>query len=195
MRRETTEHPLGFFLHQYPTLCQGIGVALEHMTAQARDLLRRTALTGFQAVCEALYPDNNLGAPSWRDAEMVDRAAILWDELPPESALLLQTLYASLELGGALLAPSLGPLSKLPIDRRLTLLKRWKAGLFPFRFLAEAIKSSSTMVYMSHPAVSAYIGESRACGSTALHGRPVKENAFAGLLPRAEKKFSSGGPR
>lgn len=179
-------------------MCQGIGVALKDPTAQARDLLavstsraaarlRRTALTGFQAVSEALFPDNDLGAPSWRDAEMVERANQLWDELPPESALLLQSLYAGLELGGSLLAPALGPLSKLPVERRLAMLKRWKAGLFPMRFLAEAIKSSATMVYMSHPKVSAYIGATKACGTEASHGMPTRENAFAGLLPRAEK--------
>lgn len=172
-------------------------MAFDNPTAHARDrataYLRRTALIGFQAVCEAIFPENDLGAPSWRDAEMVDRAAQLWDELPPESALLLQSLYAGLELGGSLLAPALGPLSKLPVERRLAMLKRWKAGIFPMRFLAEAIKSSATMVYMSHPKVSAYIGATKACGSAASHGQPMKDNAFAGLLPRAQKKTAHGG--
>ena len=163
-------------------------MAISSPNSQARDLLRRTALTGFQAVCEALYPDNDLGAPSWRDAEMVERAATLWDELPPESAALLQGLYAGLELGGSLLAPALGPFSKLSADRRLALLKRWKTGIFPLRLLAEALKSSSTMVYMSHPTVAAYIGVTKACGSTDSHGQPVKANAFSGLLPRAERQ-------
>lgn len=166
-------------------------MATEHLSSQARDLLRRTALSGFQAVCEALYPDNDLGAPSWRDTDMVERAAALWDELPPESAALLQGLYAGLELGGSLLAPALGPFSKLPVERRLALLKRWKAGFFPFRFFAEALKSSSTMVYMSHPKVAAYIGVTKACGSTAVHGQPVKANAFSDLLPRAERRPST----
>lgn len=172
-------------------------MAFDNPTAQARvratAYLRRTALIGFQAVCEAIFPENDLGAPSWRDAEMIDRADRLWDELPPESALLLQSLYAGLELGGSLLAPALGPLSRLPVERRLAMLKRWKAGIFPMRFLAEAIKSSATMVYMSHPKVSAYIGATKACGSAASHGQPMKENAFAGLLPRAEKKATHGG--
>jgi len=155
----------------------------------AQGLLRRTALAGFQAVCEALYPDNDLGAPSWRDAEMVRRADRLWTELPPESRALLMAMYSALELGGSLLAPSVGPLSKVPVAKRLAMLKRWKASpIWPLRFLAEAIKSSSTMVYMSHPLVSAYIGATKACGTTAAHGQPVKENAFAGLLPRAERR-------
>jgi hypothetical protein len=170
-------------------------VSAQPKTSQARALLRQQALMGFQAVCEALYPDNDLGAPTWRDAEMVDRAATLWDELPPESALLLQALYASLELGGALLAPALGPLSKLPVAKRLALLKRLKSGPFPLRFLAEAIKSSSTMVYVSHPRVTDYIGATKACGSVASHGQPTRPNAFAGLLDRAQHRPATGGPR
>lgn len=127
-------------------------------------LLRKLALQGFQAVCEALYPDNDFGAPSWRDADMVTRAAVLWDALPPPQRLMLEGLYAGLELGGAALAPRLGPLSKLSIDTRFRLFDRLrKSHVWPLRFVAEAVKSSSTMVYMSHPGVLAYVGAKPPC--------------------------------
>ncbi len=155
-------------------------------TNLARDTrLRRLALSGFQAACEALYPENDFGAPSWRDTDMVARAAELWDELPPESRLTLELLYATLELGGAALVPSLGPLSSIPVAARYRMLDRCRRSrIWPLRFIAEAVKSSSTMVYMSHPTVMQYIGVSKACGHPADRhlDLPVRSNAFSGLI-------------
>lgn len=163
--------------------------AIPSPRSSGRDLLRKTALDGLRAVCEALYPDNDLGAPSWRDVDMIERASALWDELPPQSRAMMIALYASIELGGSLLAPGFGRFSRLPVERRLATLRRWKDGrIWPLRFLAEALKSSSTMIYMSHPRVAEHIGATKACGSTASHGQPVKANAFSDLLPRAERR-------
>lgn len=156
--------------------------------ASAGSWLRRVALAGFGAAVEALYPDNTIGAPSWRDAEMVARASQLWDELPPLSRLLLEGLYGGLELGGAALMPALGPLSRQPVARRFAMFSRLKRSrVFPLRFLAEAVKSSSTMIYMSHPMVIRYIGVSKACGHPADGhlGMPVRRDAFAKFLPGA----------
>jgi hypothetical protein len=150
--------------------------------------LRRVALAGFGATAEALYPDNAIGAPSWRDAEMVARASQLWEELPPLSRLLLEGLYAGLEVGGAALVPGVGPLSRQSVARRYAMFARLKRSrLFPLRFLAEAVKSSSTMIYMSHPAVIRYLGISKACGHPADGhlGMPVRRDAFAKFLPKA----------
>lgn len=166
----------------------------QQASSSSRALLRRTALKGFAGICEALYPDNDLGAPTWRDTEMEARAAQLWDDLPPPQRALLETLFAGFELGGAALGLAVGPFSRLPVERRLRTLQRMADGPWPLRFLAEAIKSSTTMVYMSHPLALAYIGATRACGSEASHGMPVKPNAFAGLLPRAERVAGRGAP-
>ena len=149
-------------------------------------LLRKLALQGFQAVCEAFYPDNDFGAPSWRDADMVARAAVHWEALPPQQRLMLEGLYAGLELGGAALAPGLGPLSKLSIDARFRMFERMrKSRLWPLRFITEAVKSSSTMIYMSHPVVLAYIGAQRACGAKDAELAPPREGrsgAFDGIV-------------
>jgi hypothetical protein len=158
---------------------------------QFRDarVLRKTALRGFEAVCEAIFPENDLGAPSWRDIDIVNRADRYWDTLPPGSRALLETLFAALELGGAALAPAIGPLSKLPVDKRMQMLAGWKnSRVWPLRFVGEAIKSATTMLYVSHPLVSRYIGESKACGNEAVHGVPVKASAFKDLIlkPKAE---------
>jgi hypothetical protein len=150
--------------------------------------LRATALRGLAAVCEASFPENDLGAPSWRDIDIVARAERHWDMLPPASRALLETLFAALEVGGAALAPGVGPLSKLPVERRIAMLTRWKTSrVWPLRFMAEAIKSATTMLYVSHPAVSRYIGESKACGSESFHRVPVKANAFRDLLPKTRE--------
>lgn len=126
--------------------------------------LRKLALAGFQAVCEALYPDNDFGAPTWRTTDMVARAALLWDALPPQSRLTLEALYAGLELGGAALVPWVGRLSALPVERRYKMFERMrKTRVWPLRFVAEAVKSSSTMVYLSHPLAMQHIGAASEC--------------------------------
>lgn len=128
--------------------------------------LRRLALTGFAAVCEALYPDNELGAPSWRDTEMVARVAKLWDALPPESRYLLEALYAGL-----------APVARMPVGQRFRMFDSMrKSKVWPLRFMAEAVKSSSTMVYMSHPLAAAYVGVPAECLA------PPRKSAFSHLI-------------
>lgn len=135
-------------------------------------LLRKLALSGFAAACEALFPENDLGAPSWRDTDMVARAAQLWDELPPSSRLTLEGLYAALELGGAAFVPRLGALSGIPVEARFQMLDRMRRSrIWPLRFVAEAVKSSTTMVYLSHPLALRYIGAERSCDAPAAATR------------------------
>lgn len=136
--------------------------------ASSPNLLRKLALSGFAAACEALFPDNDFGAPSWKDTDMVARAAQLWDELPPYSRLTLEALYAGLELGGAALVPGLGMLSGISTDKRFKMFDRMRRSrVWPLRFVAEAVKSSSTMVYLSHPLTLGYIGDQRNCLTSA----------------------------
>lgn|GEM_PF-2291547 len=143
--------------------------------------LRKLALAGFQAVCEAFYPDNDFGAPSWRTTEMMTRVVTLWDALPPQSRLTLEALYAGLELGGAALMPWVGRLSGMSIDKRYKLFERMrKSRAWPLRFVAEAVKSSSTMVYISHPAAARYIGVPDVCLTTTLE--VPKPSRFSDLL-------------
>ena len=133
--------------------------------------LRRLALAGFQAVCEALYPDNTIGAPSWRDTEMVARVAKLWDALPPESRYLLEALYAGL-----------APAARMPVARRFRMFDGMrKSKVWPLRFVAEAVKSSSTMVYMSHPLAMAYIGAAQECLV------PARKSAFSHLITPSQQ--------
>lgn len=160
--------------------------------------LRHLALAGFEAVCEALYPDNDFGAPSWREADMVRRAAHHWDQIPPEARLTLEVLYAAVELTGAALAPlagvfhlrwSLSPrLSSMPVEQRFKMFDRMlKSRVWPLRFVVDALKSSSTMVYMSHPAAMRYIGAPGTCLVPNAVSAP-RTSAFSDLLnaPDAE---------
>lgn len=140
-------------------------------------------------MCEALYPENDLGAPTWRDADMVDRAGELWDELPPEARFLMEALYGGLELAGAAFAPALGRLSALPVERRYRMLDRMRRSrVWPLRFIAEAVKTSSTMVYMSHPAVLAHIGVERDCLVEGEQRLPLtrEPGAFSDLIAPQE---------
>lgn len=135
--------------------------------------LRRLALAGFEAVCEALYPDNEHGAPSWRDTEMVPRVAKLWDALPPESRYLLEALYAGL-----------APVARMSVGQRFRMFDRMrKSKVWPLRFMAEAVKSSSTMVYMSHPLATAYVGVPQECLA------PARKSAFSDLISTAPQQL------
>ena len=146
------------------------------MTRQSNDAsptravnpLRRVALRSFEAVCEALYPDDACGAPSWRDTDMVARAAELWDELPPMSRLTLEALFAGV-----------APLAALSPERRCRLLESMRRSrLWPLRTVAEAVKSASTMVYLSHPAALEHIGVLDRCNVAEAPAEVAKRGVF-----------------
>jgi len=147
-------------------------------------------LAGFEAACEALYPENDVGAPTWRDTDMVARAGVLWDELPPEARLTLEAFFAGLELGGTALAPGLGRLSALAPARRLAMFNRMRRSrIWPLRVLAETVKSTTTMVYLSHPLALRYlgVGHARVGSAGETQGAPAPGCAVKDVpLPRPD---------
>lgn len=169
---------------------QKLGFPCKVLKERTQKWLERYALIGFEAAVEALYPENELGAPSWIDSELMSRVRSYWQLLPPETALVLKGLYASLELGNLLHLGHRRRFSKCSVDERVAILRRYLEGPLPMRFYGEAIKSSSSMLYMSHPLVLRYIGASKACGETALHGQPLDKKAFLGLEERAQRTWS-----
>ena len=170
------------------------------LSARIQTWWRSLALSGFGAVAEALYPENDLGAPSWQEADMVHRAGALWDAMPPGARHTMEALYVGLELGGAALLPRFGRLSRQPLARRTALFQRLqKTPFFPARFVLEGAKSSSGMVYLSHPAVLRHLGVTKTTAHPADQhlAIPVRPDALRRLIIRSPGRASrsSGSER
>lgn len=124
----------------------------------------RIAIAGIAATSEATFPENDLGAPDWKSTEMVSRTLEYLDDLPPRQRRLLVALFAFVELGSALLLLRFSRFSKLPVRRRTQAIAFWRRSRFLLlRVLGDSIKATTTMMYMSHPSASAYVGEYRVC--------------------------------
>jgi hypothetical protein len=129
---------------------------------------RRRTLDGLTAVAEAMFPPNDLGAPTWQEAEVVPRTLLYTEALPPTQGRLVLALYLFVELAAPLLVPGFHRFSRLPLARRTLAIRGWRRSRFQlFRLLGDAIKAAMTMVYLSHPKVSAFIGEYKTCARPA----------------------------
>ncbi len=116
------------------------------------------------AAAQAIFPENDFGAPDWQSTELVSRLIDYIDQLPPPERRLLWALFVFVELAAIVLVFGFRRFSKLSVERRTQVIRRWRASRFlPFRVLGDALKASTTMIYMSHPSVIAYIEEYRVC--------------------------------
>lgn len=124
--------------------------------------LLQQALVGFAACAEALYPENDYGAPDWRETEMVARAEEWWRTLPPSARMTVVGMFAAIEIGGPILKPGFRRLSRMAPEDRRALVGRWRASsLVPLRFIGDAVKSATAMIYLSHPRTMTYMGITR----------------------------------
>ena len=129
---------------------------------------RRRALDGVAAVAEAMFPVNDLGAPDWKTAEVVPRTQLYVEALPPAQGRLVLALFVFVELAAPLLVPALGRFSRLSLERRTAALRRWRSSRWaPLRLVGDALKAAMSMVYLSHPLVSAFLGEYKTCARPA----------------------------
>jgi hypothetical protein len=141
--------------------------------------IMRRAEEGLAATAEALFPVNDHGAPDFRTTELVRRMYDYWDELPKPQRRLLVLLFALVELAAPLLVLGFRRFSRLPAPRREAAVRAWRRSrVLPLRLLGDALKASTTLIYMSHPAALAHIGMYSACA------RP------ADLLPVAVRRDS-----
>ena len=130
----------------------------------SRGWVERIVERAVSGAAEAVFPVNSLGAPDWREAEIPRRMLEFFDELPKKSRRLMLLLYVVLELGTPFLAPALHTFSRLRLDRRIALIRRWRGSRFYLlRFVGDGIKMTLTMMYLSHPAVERYIGVYKTC--------------------------------
>jgi hypothetical protein len=121
--------------------------------------VERRLVDGIRAASEGLFPENDLGAPDWRDTEMVRRTREYIDDLPPQRRLLV-FLFVFVEL------VALSPLSPRHFQARPSAARRRHAAGGDLAAAAPArrrAQASTTMIYMSHPLVIAYIEEYRIC--------------------------------
>jgi len=124
--------------------------------ARARD--------GMAATAEALFPVNDYGAPDHRATDLVERMAAYLDDLPPRQRRLILALFVFVELAAPILVPCWSRFSRLPIERRERAVRDLRASRFlPFRIIGDALKATTTLIYMSHPAVIRYIGMYSVC--------------------------------
>jgi hypothetical protein len=124
-----------------------------------RSWIDRLTAAGIRGTSEAVFP-SGFDAPDWQDARMEERTLRYIHELPPANAALIRFMFISIEFVLFLLMPSFLPFSRNSIARRQKVLYRWKkSSLYPIRMVADGLKATLHMVYLSHPDVSAYIGE------------------------------------
>jgi hypothetical protein len=125
----------------------------------AAGFFERCALNGLSATAEALFPENDYGAPDHRTTELVPRTLEYLAELPVAQRRLLTTLFALVELAAPFLVFGFRRFSRLSAGRREAAVRAWRhSSLLPLRLLGDALKATMTLVYMSHPAALAYVG-------------------------------------
>jgi hypothetical protein len=128
----------------------------------------RIVARGIAGAAEAMFPANDLGAPDWREARVVDRMLEHLAELPARPRRMILFLFAIVELAAPLLVPGLGLFSRLSVERRLRAIRRWRASrLYPLRMLGDGLKMTLTMIYLSNPAVARHMGEYKTCANPA----------------------------
>jgi hypothetical protein len=130
----------------------------------AGGFFERAAHHGLSAAAEALFPENGYGAPDFKTTELVARTLSYLDELPAAQRRLLLSLFALVELGAPVLVPGFCRFSRLPVARREAVVRAWRQSrLLPLRLVGDALKATTTMMYMSHPAALTFVGAYSSC--------------------------------
>jgi hypothetical protein len=128
------------------------------------DVLRRwfdrRFVDGLHASCEALYPPSRNGAPDAEATDLGRRTEAYVRRLPPTIRVQVMLLFAAIEVLAPVLAPLGGRFSRRSPERRLRDVLRWRASrVYPLRLLGNALHAQLQMLYLSHPAVTAFLGE------------------------------------
>lgn len=120
------------------------------------------ATDGLSSIAEAMFPANDVGAPDYVETDVVKRTLAYLDELPPKQARLILLLFIVVELAAPILCLSFRRFSRMQVERRTESIRKWRASkVLLLRLLGDAVKAQMTMMYMSHPRVTAFIGERR----------------------------------
>jgi hypothetical protein len=129
-----------------------------------KGFFERRALDGLEAVAEALYPQNDYGAPDFKATDLVRRTVEYMEILPRDKRRLLLALFALVELAAPLLVPGFSRFSRLSAPRREEAVRGFRRSrLLPLRLLGDALKATTTLMYMSHPLALSYVGAYSTC--------------------------------
>jgi hypothetical protein len=142
----------------------------------------RRAIDGIESAGAALFPENDLGAPTWKQVAIVERTLEWMDELEAPQRRLVALLWIAVELGSILLTGR--RFSRLSSDRRAEMVRRWrKSPFFPLKVVGESVKGALSMIYLSHPDVLAYMGAYAVC---AHPHDPLTINVVPGALDQVD---------
>jgi hypothetical protein len=135
-------------------------------------ILFHYAEAGLSATAEALFPVNMEGAPDYRTTELVARMLEYWRLLPGRQRRLFLALFAFVELAAPFMIAGFSRFSSLPVDAREKAVRRFRQSeVMPLRLIGDALKASTTMMYMSHPAALAHVGVFSGCSRLAKEER------------------------
>lgn len=135
---------------------------------QKSTFVERATRASVEAVVEVYFPENDTGAPDWRDTEMVDRTMYYLTTIPPQNRRLLHILFLAVQFLTPLWLAGIGRFSKRSLAFRKRVVNRWQTWDFiVFRLLSDALKAQLTMTYCSHPAVQRHLGVWKTCARDA----------------------------
>src|SRR5687767_14577564 len=101
----------------------------------------RRAIDAIGATGEAMFPENDLGAPTWKDADVVQRTLDWMDELAAPERRLVALLFVAVEFGSILLLER--RFSRTSRERRESAIRRWRQSpFFPLKVLGESLKGT-----------------------------------------------------
>lgn len=135
---------------------------------QKSTFVERSTRACVAAVAEVYFPENDAGAPDWRETEMVDRTMHYLTTIPPQNRRLLHVLFLAVQFLTPLWLAGIGRFSKRSLAFRQRAVRRWQTWDFiVFRLLSDALKAQLTMTYCSHPSVQKYLGIWKTCARDA----------------------------
>jgi hypothetical protein len=141
----------------------------------------RIARRGIFAAAEALFPENDYGAPDFRSTDLVRRTFEYLEELPNEQRRLILTLFVFVEVAAPFLFFTPHSFSTMSVRAREVGVRALRRSRFlPMRIVGDALKATMTMMYMSHADALAFIGAHSACSRPS---DPLAIPVRPGVLP------------
>jgi len=129
-----------------------------------RGFWQRRIDDGVQSAAEALFPENTLGVPDWKQTQMVPRMLGHMEILSISARRLVVLLFLFVELATPLLSLRFRRFSRLRPSFRRSLVRRWSASSFYWlRVVGDSLKASMSMIYLSHPDVLQHMGWKKVC--------------------------------
>lgn len=122
--------------------------------------LDRRFVACLRAAVEALYPPSDNGAPDGTATDLARRTEAHIRSLPRTVRRQVQAMFIAIELLSPVMSPGGGWFSHRSPARRLADVTRWRGSDWSaIRLLSTGLHAQLQMLYLSHPAVSAFLGE------------------------------------